>query len=81
MRSNDNVFFSEKEIDESIFKRIDGLSFRANPVIQVSDLSYIPVLHFGFDRRVHKGEIICNKAISVRLIAVFRLLYEKTIQN
>lgn len=77
MRSKDNIFFSAKEIDESIFKRIDGLSFRENPVIQVSDLSYIPILHCGFDRKVHEGEIICNRAISDRLIAVFRLLYEK----
>ena len=53
MRSKDNKFFAAKEIDESIFKRIDGLSFRENPVIQVSDLSFIPILHCGFDRKVH----------------------------
>lgn len=69
-------YFIPYEIDESIFRRISGVSFRPNPDIQVSDLSFIPILHYGFDRKIHGGEIICNKNISDRVIAIFKQLYD-----
>lgn len=65
------------EIDDALFERINGVSFHENDDIGISDLAYIPLLHYGFDGHVHQGEILCNKAIAVPVISVFKTLYKK----
>lgn len=80
MMHRNSTFFVAQEISDSVFSRINGVSFHENSDISISDLVYIPLLHFGFDRHVHKGEIICNKLISDRMISVFKVLYNKRYQ-
>lgn len=75
-----STFFVAQEISDSVFSRINGVSFHENSDIAISDLVYIPLLHYGFDRHVHEGEIICNKLISDRMISVFKVLYNKRYQ-
>ena len=72
--------FIATEIDDSVFRRINGVSYRENDDIRLSDLVYIPLLHYGFDSHVHRGEIICNKVIAEPVITVFRTLYRKRYQ-
>lgn len=80
MRSQNKTYFIAREIDNSLYERIRGKSYRPNSDISISELSYISLLHYGFDRCVHQGEMICNKHIADRVIGVFELLYRKRYQ-
>ena len=80
MLLDSNTPFVAKEINDFLFNRINGVSYRENKDIQISELAYIPLLHYGFDKKVHKGEIICNKHISEKVIGVFKTLYNKRYQ-
>ena len=73
-------YFTALEIDDALYKRIEGKSYHPNSDIEISDLAYIPLLHYGFDRRVHQGELICNRLICEPVIGVFKSLYQKRYQ-
>ena len=72
----DNDFYI-KEINEEIFKRIKGKSFKDNCTLPREDLRYIHILHVDINGQKHEGEMICNKHISETLIKIFRKLYEE----
>ena len=65
------------EINDEIFKRIDGKSFSKNCTLPREDLRYIHVLHVDINNQKHKGEMICNKYIAETLIKIFKKLYEE----
>ncbi|SFS06387.1 M15 family metallopeptidase [Anaeromicropila populeti] len=67
---------SIRKIDDSIFKRIYGKSFKENCTIPKDDLVYIEVSHWGFDQKVHTGELIVNKEISDLIKNIFKELFE-----
>lgn len=72
----DSDSFQAYPIDSALFARIDGRSYKKGCKIPLSELRYLKVLHFGFDGRVHTGEIICNRAIANDLLEIFRTLFE-----
>ena len=41
-----------------------------------SDLRHVRVLHVDAQGMVHKGELVCNKAIAQDLVDIFRQLYQ-----
>ncbi len=63
-------------IDAATAARMQGKSYRANPHVKLTDLRYVRVLHYGFDGKVHRGELVCNRRIASDLCAVMRELYE-----
>ena len=67
--------FYVKEIDDEIFSRIYGKSFKENCTLPREDLRYLHVLHRGFDGKIHEGEIICNQYIVYDLIDIFQKLF------
>ena len=67
--------FYVREIDDEIFARIQGKSFKENCTIPREDLRYLHVLHKGFDGKTHEGEIICNAYIVCDLTDIFQKLY------
>ena len=67
--------FSVQEIPDSVWSKMQGKSYLANPYIQRSDLRYLKVLHWDYDEKTHQGELICNKLVADKLIAIFRELY------
>lgn len=67
--------FSVQEIPDSVWSKMQGKSYLANPYIQRSDLRYLKVLHWDYDEKTHQGELICNKLIADKLIVIFRELY------
>lgn len=71
-----NFYGIEFTEDSEIFSRIKGKSYKDNCTVPVSDLRYLHVLHIGFDRETHEGEIICNKYIAEDLLEIFEDLYE-----
>lgn len=69
--------FSAQPLPSKIIAKISGKSFVPNDVIGLEDLSYLKVLHYGFDDETHEGELIVNKAIAEEVLDIFRELYEK----
>jgi len=73
------MFYKEK-ITNKIFKRIYGKSYKKDCTVPKKDLRYIRVLHYGFDKKVHIGELITNKAIAKDICDIFYELYKAKYQ-
>lgn len=78
--ADDNKDFYAKEIDDVIFSRIKGKSYKDNCTVPLSELRYLHVLHVGFDGETHEGEIICNVSIAEDLLDIFKNLYDAEYQ-
>ena len=72
--------FYASEIDDVIFARIKGKSYKDDCIVPLSDLRYLHVLHIGFDGETHEGEMICNAAIAGDMLDIFKKLYEAKYQ-
>ena len=68
--------FTSQEIDDRIFKRIYGKSFKENCTLERGHLRYIKALHFTPGGKIRLGEMICSKDIADDLLDIFRKLYE-----
>ena len=68
--------FTEEEINDEVFQRIQGKSWKKNCTINRGELRYLKVLHYNFEGNIQQGELICNKAISKDLLEIFEALYE-----
>ena len=69
------MFFAE-EIGDSVFARINGLSYTENDAISLGELSYLRMLHYGVDGNTYVGEMIVNHKIAEKVLEIFRTLYE-----
>lgn len=74
--AEDNGGFYMKKIDDEIFSRIKGKSYKDNCTLPLEDLRYIHVLHKDLDGNTHEGEIICNVYIAFDVLDIFMKLYE-----
>ena len=68
--------FSVSKIDDKIFERIKGKSYKDDCTVAREDLRYLQVLHKDLNGNVHKGEMICNTYIAAALIDIFQKLYK-----
>ena len=68
--------FSSAPLSDSLFARMQGLSYPKGCSVARSDLRHVRVLHVDAEGKVHKGELVCNKAIAQDLVEIFRKLYE-----
>lgn len=64
------------EINNDLYEKIYGKSYKENCTVPIDDLRYLHIVHIGFDGLLHEGEIICNKAIADELLEIFEKLYE-----
>ncbi len=71
----DALFYTE-ELDQEMIERITGKSYKEDSDIPYSDLRYIRVLHMGYDKETHIGEMIVNKAIAEDVTEIFKELYD-----
>lgn len=74
---NSSDGFSVEEIPDSVWLKMQGKTYQTNPYIRRSDLRYLKVLHWDYDERSHNGELVCNKLIADKLLAIFRELYNQ----
>ena len=70
---NRNFYISE--IDEKIFARIDGKSYKKNCPLPLSELRYLHVLHTDLCGATSEGELVCNVRVAEYLITIFKKLY------
>ena len=68
--------FSSAPLSDSLFARMQGLSYPKGCSVARSELRHVRVLHVDAEGKVHKGELVCNKAIAQDLVDIFRKLYE-----
>ena len=69
-------WFEIQEINDSIFNRIKGVSFKSNCTVPREDLRYITVAHYTLNGEVKKGELICHKLIADDMLDIFHNLYD-----
>lgn len=70
-----DLFFASA-VDDTILSRIYGLSYTENDNIQISELSYLKMLYYGFDGNTYVGEMIVNQKIESDVLSIFKTLYE-----
>ena len=68
--------FSVAPISDSLFARMQGKSYPEGCTVARNDLRHVKVLHVDALGKVHKGELVCNKAIAQDLVDIFRQLYQ-----
>ena len=68
--------FTSVPLGDSLFARMQGLSYPKGCRVPRADLRLVRVLHYDANGKVHQGEIVCNKAIAGDLIEIFRQLYQ-----
>ncbi|MBQ9478046.1 MAG: M15 family metallopeptidase [Selenomonadaceae bacterium] len=71
-----NDAFSISHIDDAIFKRINGRSYKKNCPLPLTELRYLRLLHKNLSGEVLSGEMICNRAIADALIDIFSRLFD-----
>ena len=70
-----NESFYISQIDEKIFARIDGKSYKKNCPLPLNELRYLHVLHKNLRGETLEGEMICNIRIAEPLIEIFKQLH------
>lgn len=73
---NPSTHFTAEPISDTIFKRMQGKSYKDNCTIPLKELRYIKILHYGFDGKIKSGELVCHHTIAADLIDIFRELYK-----
>lgn len=73
--AEDESGFWVSEIDEKIFARIKGKSYKDDCPIPLEDLRYLHVLHKDLQGITHGGELICNKYIADDVLEIFWALF------
>ena len=67
--------FTSQTIPDSVWTTMQGKTWHDNPYIHRSDLRYLRISHYDLEGHTHVGELICNKLIAQKLLAIFRELY------
>ena len=70
----DRTFYIAR-IDEKIFSRIDGKSYKKNCPLPLDELRYLHVLHKNLSGETLEGELICNVKIARALAEIFEKLF------
>ena len=68
--------FTQREIDDALFERIYGRSFKTDCTTPRSELRYLTVLHVDIEGNIRAGELICHRTIAGELLEIFRTLYD-----
>ena len=68
--------FTQREIDDALFERIYGRSFKTDCTTPRSELRYLTVLHVDIEGNIRAGELICHRTIAGELLENFRTLYD-----
>ena len=64
------------EIDDELFARMKGKSFKEDCTLSTEELRYLHILHVGFDGETHEGEMVVNARIAETVLDIFRELYQ-----
>ena len=68
-------YFKSYPIDDVLFDRIYGLSYKEYCDIPLENLSYLKVLHYGFDQQIYVGELMVETKLADKFLHIFKELY------
>ena len=68
--------FTSEPIPDAIWQKMQGKTYVDNPHVSRSDLRYLRVKHWDYDEQTHQVELVCNRLIADKLLAIFRELYK-----
>lgn len=71
-----NALFVAEPISDETFARMKGKSFADDCVIPREELRYLRVLHWGFDEKPHKGELVVHESVADEIVFIMKKLYE-----
>ena len=63
------------EIDDKIFSRIAGKSYKVDCPLPLGELRYLEVLHKNLVGEILRGEMICNERIAADVLEIFKKLF------
>lgn len=75
MNNLTETIFSIEMIPDEIFENMQGKSFQENEWITRNELRYLRVFHYGFDGKVHQGELIVNEQIAEEILEIMKELF------
>jgi hypothetical protein len=67
---------SVRPLPDPLRATLDGRFWRAGCPVHLSQLRLLTVSHWGFDGKVHEGQLVVNRNVATPLTGVFRRLYE-----
>ena len=67
--------FCISRINDEIFSKIDGKSYKKNCSVSLENLRYLSLLHKNLNGEILRGEMICNVRIAEDLIDIFQKLF------
>ena len=70
--------FSISEINDEIFSRIAGKSFKVVCTVPLSELRYVKLLHRDLSGKILRGEMICNVRIAEDLLDIFQKFFVRS---
>lgn len=68
--------FTAQPLPQDIAEKINGVTYRPNPDIKLSELYYLKLGYIDFEGNTQTGEMICNKKLAAELLEIFKELYE-----
>jgi len=74
-RYGEEAFFTVRSIPDSVFKRMEGVTFPADCPVTRDELRYVRLLHVDSQGNVKVGEMVVNQAIADDICEIFRELY------
>lgn len=69
--------FYQTKISKDVFERMYKKSYKKGCTVPKSDLRYVRVLYYGFDKKTHIGELVVNRQIAKDICNIFYQLYKK----
>ena len=69
---------SISSIDASLkIRMIKGNSWHQGCPVGLDDLRYLRIPYWGFDKRIHYGEMIVHKSVAAEVVTIFKQLYNE----
>ena len=68
--------FGIAPIDERLFARMRGKSWKTNCTLDRDDLRHVRALHRTADGRIRAGELVCARELAPELLEILRELYD-----
>lgn len=75
--ANEAQYFKVYEIDDVIYKRINGKSFNPKGKVKRTDLRYLKVLHYNWNHEIQVGEMIVNKNIADKVCSLLKNMFDR----
>lgn len=65
-----------QEIPDAIATLMNGRSYKEGCPVQLKDLRYISVSHWGYDNKVHVGHMVVHAKLADELLEIFKEIFD-----